>query len=417
LSALYLSLCLALPGNLACVSIVWCFQFICSLCLKWKDKKHQHGTVCNDCHHNPPAPPAAAPAPRPPSPQPPLFPHPEHSHSHLPPIIRSSCVTLKKEGHSTATTAEMLAVSERSVRRWESHFNTQGDVQDEQRSGRPRSTDENTDINIALTAIEEPFAATPKQVKRKLGLEVSARTVRRRLDEAGLHGRIARREHRYDEDELAGRLAFAHKHKDWTVAQWEQVVCSDEVHVKRGHHGKIWVQRPAGEAYDARYMMPGDEELAEGENVTMWGCFCAQEIGTAEIFIGDLTGAKYATILRNNLVQSVNKWFGKNSVDWYFLHDNVRVHTAPAPRLLFHTKCWQVLDFPTYSPDLNPIENLWFVFKEEVERLNPETAEELEEAMRVVWESFDAEYLTSLMHSMPKRLAQVIANNGHKTHY
>ncbi len=95
----------------------------------------------------------------------------------------------------------------------------------------------------------------------------------------------------------------------------------------------------------------------------------------------------------------------------------MRVHTAPAPRLLFHTKCWQVLDFPTYSPDLNPIENLWFVFKEQVERLNPETAEELEEVMRVEWESFSSEYLTKLAHSMPERLAEVIANNGHKTHY
>jgi hypothetical protein len=311
----------------------------------------------------------------------------------------------------------MLAISERSVRRWDSRFNKEGDVLDEQRSGRPHATDENTDINIALTAIEEPFAATPKQIKRRLGLEISARTVRRRLDEADLRGRIARREHRYDEAELAARIAFAHKYKDKPPEWWERVVFSDEVHVKRGHHGKIWVQRPAGEAYDARYMMTDDDELAQGENVTMWGCFCAQEIGTAEIFIGDLTGAKYATILRNNLVQSVNKWFGKDSVDWYFLQDNAKVHTAPAPRLLFHTKCWQILDFPTYSPDLNPIENLWFVLKEEVETLNPETAEELEAAMKVVWEGMSTECLTKLAHSMPERLAEVIANNGHKTHY
>lgn len=303
------------------------------------------------------------------------------------------------------------------MRRWESHFKNTDDVRDENRSGRQRATDENTDINIALTAIEEPFAATPKQIKRRLGLEISARTVRRRLDEADLRGRIARREHRYAEDELAARLAFAHKYKDKSPAWWGRVVFSDEVHVKRGHHGKIWVQRPAGEAYDARYMMPDDDELAQGENVTMWGCFCAQEIGTAEIFTGDLTGAKYATILRNNLVQSVDQWFGKNSINWYFLQDNAKVHTAPASRLLFHIKCWQILDFPTYSPDLNPIENLWFVFKEEVETLNPETAEELEAAMKVAWESFNAEYLTKLAHSMPKRLAEVVANNGHKTHY
>jgi transposase len=385
-----------------CVVIDACIQFQCPGCKVWKQKRTSRSLVCRSCetyHQQHGYWPAEADPPSPAPPPPPLFPHAEHSHSHLSPIIRSAAVVLKAEGHSTATTAEMLAISERSVRRWETRFKNSDSVKDEARTGRPRATDENTDINIAVVAHVEPFAATPKQVKRKLDLEVSARTVRRRLDEAGLHGRIARREHRYDEDELAARLAFAHKYKDKSPEWWERVVMSDEVHVKRGHHGKIWVQRPAGEAYDARYVMPEDEELAEGENVTMWGCFCAQEIGTAEIFIGDLTGAKYATILRNNLVQSVDKWFGKNSVDWYFLQDNAKVHTAPAPRLLFHTKCWQVLDFPTYSPDLNPIENLWFVFKEEVERLNPETATELEAAMKVAWESFDVGYLTKLAHT------------------
>ena len=190
---------------------------------------------CND------APPSSSPPP------PPLFPPPA---GRLSVVQRSACVVLKREGHSTAETAKMLAVSKPTVRHWNGHYEKHLDVQDDSRSGRPRETDEATDINIAVFARVEPHQSTPKQVKRKLDLDVSARTVRRRLDEAGLHGRVEREEHVLDENDLRRRLAFAHGYKHWTAADWERVIFSDEKHFTLGQHGQQWVQRPPGEAYN-----------------------------------------------------------------------------------------------------------------------------------------------------------------------
>jgi hypothetical protein len=46
---------LAVPG-------LPCFQFLCSVCQKWKDVQQKHGSKCNGCHHeqHPPHPSSAA---------------------------------------------------------------------------------------------------------------------------------------------------------------------------------------------------------------------------------------------------------------------------------------------------------------------------------------------------------------------
>jgi hypothetical protein len=75
------------------------------------------------------------------------------------------------------------------------------------------------------------------------------------------------------------------------------------------------------------------------------------------------------------------------------------------------------IDFPPYSPDLNPIENLWPLLVSRVDKHNAKTKEELEHAIRTEWVKTPAELCCKLADSMPKRIAEVISNKGHKTHY
>jgi len=342
----------------------------------------------------------------------PLFPSHAGNHAPLPVVQRAAVVTLVEDGQPRGVVAAKVGTSVPAVRRWVQRYEQHGDVADEPRSGRPRATDEATDINIAVMARVDPHQSTPKQVKHKLDLAVSARTVRRRLDEAGLFGRVEREEHILDENDLRRRLAFANGYKHWTAADWERVIFSDEKHFTLGQHGQQWVQRPPGEAYNPLYTH------TENENptlVTIWGCFASHEIGQAEIFLGDLNGKLYRRILEGNLKPTYKKFFPEGQ--WYFQHDNDPSHSCNLAKTWFHSNGVTVLDFPPWSPDLNPIENVWPVLERAVETHNATNEAGLEAAVKAEWEALSPEFLAKLAHSMPKRLQEVIANNGHKTHY
>jgi transposase len=54
------------------------------------------------------------------------------------------------------------------------------------------------------------------------------------------------------------------------------------------------------------------------------------------------------------------------------MHDRASVHTAYIIRDLFQDMGVEVMVCPLYSPDLNPIENLWALMKAKIYKLYPE---------------------------------------------
>ena len=104
-----------------------------------------------------------------------------------------------------------------------------------------------------------------------------------------------------------------------------------------------------------------------------------------------------------------------NTPDLVFQQDNAPVHKSEAVRNFLAQKQW-VLDWPAYSLDLNPTENIWAIFKKSL-RGQIVTWENLEEKVVKVWNNINPEVVRNLYSSYENRLVKVIKNHGSLTGY
>lgn len=353
---------------------------------------------------------AAAP-PSSPSPSPPLFDHDPSSHSHLTPVEQDAIVTLSQLHMTRPQIAEKIPCHRHTVAHREKEWEEKHSTEEREGRGRKRKADEYTDA-IIHAAKADPHHSTPKQLRRELQLPLSSRTVRRRLDEEGLFGRVSREEYPYTPDHLRKRLSFARGYGHWTEDEWDTVLWSDECHIFLGPHGQQWVQRPVGAAYEAQYMT---HTIPDPPSLSFWGCMSGRGIGALQLYTGDLDAERYAAILGTHLLPSARRLFPTGQ--WWFQQDNPTFHTGHVATRWFATHGIDLLDFPPRSPDLSPIENLWAYLKRRVQKHNARTTVELSHHLREEWAATDPSFLSTVVHSMPRRCQLVVQSEGHKIHY
>ena len=106
-----------------------------------------------------------------------------------------------------------------------------------------------------------------------------------------------------------------------------------------------------------------------------------------------------------------------NSNEFIFQQDLAPPHSAKSTQAWCENSHIHMLDWPANSPHLNPMENLWGIVKKKLHKHQPNTCEQLKDAMKTCWNEVTPHECQQLIHSMPRRIEAVIKARGDATKY
>lgn len=129
-----------------------------------------------------------------------------------------------------------------------------------------------------------------------------------------------------------------------------------------------------------------------------------------------MNSAEYIQVLNMSLVPFLRRHRRKKLS---FQQDNAKIHVSRETMAWFDSKNIDVLPWPSCSPDLNPMENIWGILARRVyaNKRQFQSVEALKVAIVEAYESIEKSTLENLINSMPNRIFQVINRNGGMTDY
>lgn len=342
------------------------------------------------------------------------------THPHLiPDEIKWIIVYLKKVGYSnkmvarTSTEHSGRSISHQTVKRiWDAYQET-GTVDNRwSKDGRPKTISEE-EIRRLLESCQENRQMSVKERKEELALEAGRSTINRTLLDHGFKAYKPRKKPPLTENNIIGRLEFALEHEDWDFHDWDNVIFTDESAFRlTNSNGRIFIRRTEEEIWQEDDFQPHDTHSA---SVMVWGAISINGVGPLVRIEGNIDAEGYLDLFRYRLRRN---YPGLYEGELVFQQDNAPVHTARIVSNWFKKKNIMVMDWPSKSPDLNIIENVWGQIKYKLRSQVFTDVEELWFEVEKFWkEEITQEFIRNLYLSLPRRIHAVLQAEGHHTKY
>ncbi|KAG2457009.1 TC1A transposase, partial [Polypterus senegalus] len=239
-------------------------------------------------------------------------------------------------------------------------------------------------------------------------------TISAAIHQSGLYGRVARQKSLLSKRHMAARVEFAKRHLKDSQTMRNKSFWSDETKIELfGVNARHHFWRKPGNAHHQANTIPTVKH--GGGSIMLWGCFSAAGTRRLVRIKRKMTAAMYRDILDENLLQSaLDLRLGQRFI---FQQDNDPKHTAKISKEWLQDNSVNVLECPSQSPDLNPIEHLWRDLKMAVHQCFPSNLMELERCCKEEWVKLAKDICAKLVASYSKRLEAVIAAKGASTKY
>jgi transposase len=324
-----------------------------------------------------------------------------------------------RAGRSARFLMRKLSLTHWTARRlWKELANELG-IDEPEGRGRPQQLSRAAKLWLKRTALGRNSGNNAELARLfflEWGIPISRHLVRRVLAEKEIFSKKKIKRALLLDQHKSRRRAWAADKSAWTEEDWSKVIWSDESRVVvGGPDGRIRVHMMKNERWKDKHFQ-GVERYAKVQCM-IWGAFSARGVGAIMWARKNIDGAQYKQILVRGIPATLRKLgYGANEI--VFQQDNATVHTTRANLAYLQRKGYKVMDWPSKSPDMNPIENLWGWLKGKLNNLpKARTAEELWDQIQQCWNNIPPELCARLVGSMPRRVACLKSARGGYTRY
>jgi transposase len=320
-------------------------------------------------------------------------------------------------GQSGRKIADQLGLSPSTVKTVIARYKLSSSTENRPRSGRPKIMTER-DHRHLVNDTKKSRRAPLQDITNNSPSNVSQSTIRRALHEHNIYSRIAAKKPFISVVNQAKRLAFALEHRNLTVDDWKYILWTDESSFEIGKNSQqVHVWRNPSERFHSSCIIPSFR--SGRQTVMVWGCFMWGKRGPLVILPkGSMNGANYVAVMEEVMLDF---WMEQSEERGYVViqEDNAPIHTCQLAKQWRESRDMVSLTWPPFSPDLNPIEHVWYLIKCIIQKMDPRpmTLPALKDAIQKAWNEYDQDIMNRLVESMPNRIAAVVQARGGNTKY
>ncbi|KAI6648223.1 hypothetical protein LOD99_12032 [Oopsacas minuta] len=194
--------------------------------------------------------------------------------------------------------------------------------------------------------------------------------------------------------------------KDHVNYCWENVFFTDEC--------SIWLNRGSVGMWTRAKENPILKVQRHTPKLHIWGGISSMGTTILKIFTSNFVSKLYIDTLNECLIRTADVYYPEG---WILQEDNSPIHKSKLSKEWKDSENILVLDWPAYSPDLNPIENIWGVLKQRLSKRSLNNLADLEVAIIYEWETFTPDFLKNFILSMPNSVNMCINSRGEKINY